>query len=259
MVDVSGILPVIGSAFVGWLQLFIAPLKNLDMLWIIVPVWGVWLFSEFYQEKKGTSFGNAISNGATMLFVGVDWARHVISDFSSGDLAFGWKLMTLAGIAASVLVYGLAIIVLGIKANRLVRVIGRVRETTYFMVMFSPIIYGVEEFSLRNATIMLAFFPVFYALVEIIDRLLPTPRTFEEDEGTNLDKALGIGATGEPALGSDFGQDVFGRQQGQQPFQGSFQNQPFQQQRQQQPSPAHPGMFQQFNQQQQKRKSRGLF
>ena len=141
MVDFSGILPFIGSALVDWLQLFIAPLKNLDMLWIIVPIWGVWLFSEFYQEKKGTSFGNAISNGATMLFVGVDWTRHVISDLTSGDLTFGLKFIMLAAVAASVLIYGLTIIILGIKANRLVRIIGRVRETTYFMVMLSPIIY----------------------------------------------------------------------------------------------------------------------
>ncbi len=242
MVDFSGILPVIGGAFVDWLKLFIAPLENLDMLWIIVPIWGVWLFSEFYQEKKGTSFGNAISNGATMLFVGVDWTRHVISDFSAGNLQFSWKFITLIGIAAGVLIYGLAIIILGIKANRLVKVIGRVRETTYFMVMFSPIIYGVEDFGLRNAAIILAFFPVFYGLIEIIDRLLPTPRTFEEDEGAKLDKELGIGTTGAPGLSNNFGPEVFGGQQ------------PPQQQWQQQPYPAYPGRFQQFNQQQQKRR-----
>ncbi len=243
MVDFSGVLLVIVRAFVDWLQLFVAPLRNLDMLWIIVPIWGVWLFSEFYQEKKGTSFGNAISNGATMLFVGVDWTRHVISDLTSGSAVLGFKSVTLMALAAAVLVYGLSIIILGIKANRLVRLIGRVRETTYFMVMFSPIIYGVEGFTLRNAAIILAFFPVFYIIIEIIDRLLPTPRTFEEDEGANLDKELGIGKTGATALGSDFGQDVFGRQQ------------PPQQQWQQQPYPAYPGRFQQFNpQQQQKRR-----
>ena len=243
MVDFSGILPVIGSAFVDWLQLFVAPLKNLDMLWIIVPIWGVWLFSEFYQEKKGTSFGNAISNGATMLFVGVDWARHVISGLSAGNLIVGLKFITLVAVSAAVLIYGLAIIILGIKANKLVRIIGRVRETTYFMVMFSPIIYGVEEFSIRNATVILAFFPAFYILVEILDRLLPTPKIFEEDEGANFDKEFGIGSANSPPLSSDFGSDVFGRQQ-----------QP-QQQWQQGAYPPYPNQFQQFKpQQQQKRK-----
>ena len=243
MVDFSGILPFVGSALVDWLQLLIAPLKNLDMLWIIVPIWGVWLFSEFYQEKKGTSFGNAISNGATMLFVGVDWARHVITGLSAGNLTVGLKFITLVGIAAGVLVYGLAIIILGIKANKLVRIIGRVRETTYFMVMFSPIIYGVEEFSLRNASVILVFFPAFYLLIELFDRLLPTPKIFEEDEGAGLDKALDIGGAGAPGLGSDFGPEIFGRQQQEQ------------QQLQQGAYPPYPNQFQQFKpQQQQKRK-----
>ena len=152
------------------------------MLWIIVPIWGVWMFSEFFQEKKGTSFGNAISNGATMLFVGVDWARYIIRQLSASNLELGGKSITLMVVAAAVLIYGLAIILLGIKANRLVRVIGRVRETTYFMVMFSPVIYGVEDLSLRTVAVILAFFPVFYIIVEIFDRLMPTPNTFEEDE-----------------------------------------------------------------------------
>ena len=182
MIDFLGLLPFIRDALFDWLNLFASPLKNLDMLWIIVPIWGVWVFSEFFQEKKGTSFGNAISNGATMLFVGVDWMRHAISGLAAGNLTFGIKYLTLMAISAGILIYGLAIIFLGIKANRLVRIIGMVRETTYFMVMFSPVIYGVEDFSLRTVAIILAFFPVFYIIVEIFDRLMPTPQSFEADE-----------------------------------------------------------------------------
>ena len=239
MVDVSGFLPIVGSAFVDWLQLFVAPLKNLDMLWIIVPIWGVWLFSEFFQEKKGTSFGNAVSNGATMLFVGVDWTRYVIRQLSAGNLELGVKSVTLIVVAAAIILYGLTIIVLGIKANRLVRMIGRVRETTYFMVVFSPVIYGVENLSLRTAAVILAFFPVFYIIIEIIDRMLPTPRTFEAEEERGLEAGFGkgtgsagLGGLQTPALpGSDFGQDVFGtgQQQGRQGL-GGFPNYNFPQQ-----------------------------
>ena len=208
MIDISGVLPFVRDAFFDWLSLFGSPLKNLDMLWIIVPIWGVWVFSEFFQEKKGTSFGNAISNGATMLFVGVDWMRHTISQLTAGNMAFGSKYITLIAVSAGVLVYGLSIIFLGIKANRLVRIIGRVRETTYFMVMLSPIIYGVEDLSLRTVAVILAFFPVFYIIVEIFDRLMPTPNTFEEDElnknisGNLNDDILGIGGGSQASLQS---------------------------------------------------------
>jgi hypothetical protein len=222
MVDFSGFLPVVGEAFADWLKLFIAPAQKLDMLWIIVPIWGVWIFSEFYQEKRGTSFGNAISNGATMLFVGVDWTRYVIRQLSAGELTFGIKTVTLMAVAAVVLIYGLLIIILGIKANKLVRFIGRVRETTYFMVMFSPVIYGVEVLSIRTAAIILAFFPIFYIIIEVVDRFLPTPKTFEADEELtkDFDKGLGVG------------NDVFGagQQNSQYGSQFGFPQQPQQQQ-----------------------------
>lgn len=210
MVDFSGFLPVVGGAFVDWLKLFIAPAQKLDMLWIIVPIWGVWIFSEFYQEKRGTSFGNAISNGATMLFVGVDWTRYVIRQLSAGELAFGVGAAALLTVAAVVLIYGLLIIILGIKANKFVRLIGRVRETTYFMVIFSPVIYGVEVLSVRTAAIILAFFPVFYIIIEVIDRFMPTPRAFEADEELTKDFDKGLGVGNESGVGSDFGSDVFG-------------------------------------------------
>lgn len=238
MVDLLGILPVIGSAFVDWLQLFIAPLKNLDMLWIIVPVWGVWLFSEFFQEKKGTSFGNAITNGAVMLFVGVDWVRYIIRQISSGNASLSSGSVTELVVSVAIILVSITIILLGIRGNRIVKLLGRARESMYLLLMFTPIVYGVVEFTFRNLLLIMAFFPVFYAVIELLDRVLPTPRTYElEEEGKGLGMDAGLGQ-----LGSDFGPDVFGSQQ------------PPQQQWQRQPYPAYPGRFQQFNPQQQQRK-----
>ncbi|MBI3037191.1 hypothetical protein HYY73_05595 [Candidatus Woesearchaeota archaeon] len=216
MVDFLGFLPVVGWAFVDWLKLFIAPLKNFEMLWIIIPIWGVWLFSEFFQEKKGTSFGNAITNGATMVFVGVDWTRYVIRQISAGSASLGADSVTKMGLAAAIIILGAFIIVMGIKARSFVRLIGRVRETTYLMLMFSPVVYNVVELTLRNIAVILAFFPLFYILIEVLDKVLPTPHMFELEEEEMLDKeisgkgAAGTGGVGLSGLGSDFGSDVFG-------------------------------------------------
>ena len=49
------------SLFLVWGGILIAPVLNPSLLWIIVPVWLSWFFAEFFQEKKSTSFGNAIS------------------------------------------------------------------------------------------------------------------------------------------------------------------------------------------------------
>lgn len=232
MVDVSGFLPMVGGAFVDWLKLFAAPLKNLDMLWIIIPIWGVWVFSEFFQEKKGTSFGNAITNGAVMLFVGVDWIRYIMRQIGSGSASFGVESATEIGISVVIIVTSLSIIILGIKGHSFVKVIGRARESTYVLLMFTPIIYGVVEFDFRILAIILAFFPFFYVLVEILDRILPNPQTFDLDEEGKLDKSLGIGNLGAGGLQDDFSPDVFGAGR-QQPQQYSYHppQQPSQQQK----------------------------
>ncbi len=241
MADFSGFLPVVGSAFVDWLRMFVAPLKNLEMLWIIIPIWGVWVFSEFFQEKKGTSFGNAVTNGATLVFVGIDWIRYVVRQISGGSLSFGVESASKFAVAAAIIVFGLLIIIMGIKGRGLVRLLGRVRETTYTMLMFSPVVYGVIDFSLRNLAIILAFFPLFYILIEILDRVVPTPHMFELEEEEMLDKeissgkvAAGAGGAGLGGLGSDFGQDVFGQSsQFQQPPMQTMQQQQQQWQQQQ--------------------------
>ncbi len=209
MFDLSILLSWFGHSIVEWLGIFAAPLQKPDMLWIIVPVWGVWIFSEFYQEKKGTSFGNAISNGATMLFVGVDWMRYVIRQIASGEVILAAKSIALLAVAGAVLFYGLSIIILGIKGRRLAKVVGRVRETTYFMVMFSPVIYGVKDLTVGIGIVIAAFFPLFYILVEIIDRLLPTPQAFDLDEESSLDKEMQFGTSEKTPLQDDFTQSPF--------------------------------------------------
>ncbi|MBI2145279.1 hypothetical protein HYU18_03050 [Candidatus Woesearchaeota archaeon] len=210
MVDFSGLLPLIGGAFVDWLRLFIAPLKNPDMLWIIVPIWGVWVFSEFFQEKKGTSFGNAITNGAVMLFVGVDWIRYILRQFSAGTLTFGVESATEIAISGMIILVSFAIILLGIKGHGIVKFIGRARESTYLLLMFTPVIYGVVEFNFRILATVIFFFPIFYVVVEIFDRVLPNPETFDIEEGEKLDRELGLGSDSNFAAQNSFpGQSDF--------------------------------------------------
>lgn len=210
MVDVSGFLPVVGGAFVDWLRIFAAPFENLDMLWIIVPIWASWLFAEFFQEKKGTSFGNAISNGVIMLFVGIDWVRYIIRQLNAEIASLGVESFIKLAIAAFIIFFGLLIIFLGVKAKPIVKAIGRVREVTYLMLMFTPIIYGVVELGFRTLLVILAFLPLFYIVIEILDRLLPTPKAFEAEEEEKEEKGLGLGkGAGFGGLSSDFGQDVF--------------------------------------------------
>jgi hypothetical protein len=71
-----------------WGAILIAPIMSPSLLWIIVPVWLSWFFSEFFQEKRSTSFGNAISNGVVPLWVGIDWTRFLVTGLIEKEIAF---------------------------------------------------------------------------------------------------------------------------------------------------------------------------
>lgn len=163
--------------FIGWISLFLAPIKDPNMLWILVPVYLNWFFSEFYQEKKGTSFGNAISNAFVAVWAGFDWSRTL---FNTGPNIVTHFYIKVA-LAVVMLIYGAYIMVQCIKARKNIILLGRIRVVTYFILMFTPLFYGVIPLSFSIIFVMLLFFPLYYFVIEFIDWLVPDPRAFVAD------------------------------------------------------------------------------
>ncbi|HLC74636.1 MAG TPA: hypothetical protein VJH88_02140 [Candidatus Nanoarchaeia archaeon] len=169
-------------------KILIAPITHLDMLWIIIPVYLNWVLSEIYQEKKGTSFGNAIANGFVALWVGVDWMRITVDLLSAKGVKLAAvlpKALPKMGFAALMGVYGLGIIIMGMKGSKFVSYLGRVREVTYLTIMITPIFYGIVEPTLGVLLSIAAFFPLFYGIVELLLYMIPTPRVYEEEKNQN--------------------------------------------------------------------------
>ncbi len=173
-----------------WAALFAAPLKDFSMLWIIIPLYLNWIFSEFYQEKKGTSFGNAITNGVTLLWVGADWGKTTMQMVQAGQIAFDATFALKILIAFLTLGYGLLIIILGVKLSKLEKYLGRVRVITYFALMATPIFYGVVAPEFLTIAAMLLFAPLFYIVIEMVDRVMPSPRTYDEDSMPSLGASM---------------------------------------------------------------------
>src|SRR3989338_2042537 len=165
-----------------WLNVFLVSFTNLSTLWIIVPIWLSWFFAEFFQEKQGTSFGNAISNGVIPFWVGIDWVRQVTAQLINAQINLGVLTIGKYFLSALVMAYGLTIIILGIKKKEIIKYLGRIREVTYVLVVFTPFIYGEIEPSFIYFLSALLFFPIFYGIIEIIDRLTPEPVSLKEDE-----------------------------------------------------------------------------
>ncbi len=191
---------VIG-AFRDWISLFTAPLQNWGMLWIIIPVYLGWAFTEFYQEKKGTSYGNAISNGIIVLWVGIDWARTTFNIMQEKGFGLDSVLLTKLFISALMFAYGLLIITHAIKAKKASFYIGKIRLVTYIIVMFTPIFYDAVHLTFSVLLAVILFFPLFYIFIEILDFLIPDPKALREDLGENsADEGFkGFQASGYPA------------------------------------------------------------
>jgi hypothetical protein len=167
-----------------WIEtMFVLPFRNLDMLWLLVPVWLTWFFSEFFQEKSGTSLGNAITNAVLIVWGSIDCARQTANLISQKVIHDSLpQIIARFGLLILLFTYGFIIIRLGIRGNPLVKKIGRVRVVTYVFAMFVPIFYNAIQFSLEHFLATLIFFPLFYFTIELLDRVVPDPKAIQEDK-----------------------------------------------------------------------------
>ena len=183
--SVLSILSFLGSQLLQWFYIFYAPFTDLNVVWILIPIYLNWIVSEIWLEKRFTSYGNAISNGVTVFWVGIDWARQITHTLTYGQL-IDWTLYAKITINSLLLAYGIIVVYFGIKARSFIHYLGRVRVMTYFMLMFTPLMYGLIPSTLGTFLRIFLFLPLFYIVIEIIDRITPDPKTYEED-GTQKD------------------------------------------------------------------------
>lgn len=172
-------LLVLWNLFLHWLAIFAAPLKEPEMFWIIIPIWINWFFTEFFQEKHGTSFGNAVSNGAIAILASIDWTRYLYRLLVDNAIQFTFGVFLKLLVALAVFVYGVFVIIAGIRIKSIVFFIGRIRWVTYILLMVTPIVYNVIKLDLRTFTAITLFFPLYYLVIEIFDRITPEPKVYE--------------------------------------------------------------------------------
>lgn len=172
----------IWNLFKLWLStIFVTPFQNIDMLWLLVPIWIAWFFAEFFQEKIGTSMGNAITNAVVILWGSIDCTRKTLQLMSEKILTNWMDLAMRFGFILLLFIYGAIIVILGWKGNKIIKYIGRVRVVTYVFAMFVPIFYNAIPFSIEHIIAALLFFPVFYFVIELIDHYTPNPKAITED------------------------------------------------------------------------------
>jgi len=179
---IAVIFSFIWSLLQIWLYSFYVSFTNSETIWIIIPIWLSWFFTEFFQEKKGTSFGDAISNGVVPFWVGIDWMRQLTLQLTSDEIIFSSLVFVKYLISVLILIYGFIIIAFGIKGKDFIKYFGRIREVTYILAVLTPFVYGLITPSYRYFLSVIIFFPVFYFIVEFIDRLTPEPTIYKKEK-----------------------------------------------------------------------------
>ena len=193
------IVTYIWDLFKLWINtLFVTPFTTTDMLWLLVPVWLGWFFAEFFQEKTGTSMGNAISNAVIVLWGSIDCARQTTRFIAEGIVRSTWSIVIRFGIIALVFAYGAFIVWLGWKGNKLIKYIGRIREVTYVFAIFTPVFYNALPLNWNHIIAAVLFFPLFYFAIEILDRYTPNPKAIIED----MNETSQSSSAGQSALGA---------------------------------------------------------
>jgi hypothetical protein len=143
---------------------------NLEMLWTLIPVYVNWLVVNSYQEKRGTPFGNAVANGFVCLWTGMDWTKTLFRDINSGAN----QLPAFSAILPLfIFIYGVLVIIQGFRGKRIAKYIGRVREVSYFIIVLTPLFYGLIEPDVITLIAILVFFPPAYLISELIARFTP--------------------------------------------------------------------------------------
>ena len=197
-----------------WLTtLFIIPFRFADMLWLLIPIWATWFFAEFFQEKKGTSMGNAITNSVIVLWGSVDCTRQTVRLITEGTLTSVGDIVLRFLIIALIFGYGVTIVTLGLKGNKVIKYIGRVREVTYAFAVFAPVFYNAVPLTFTHVIAAVLFFPLFYFIIELLDRYTPNPKAVVEDlaeKGKGEEKGFeGLGE--EKPLGEEEGLEGLGK------------------------------------------------
>ncbi|MFH1181492.1 MAG: hypothetical protein V1702_00885 [Candidatus Woesearchaeota archaeon] len=143
-----------------------------------------WLvFRRVFQEKTGTSIGNAMSNATIIIWASVDCTRQTVALMSGGEITGFWSIFARFAIIAMLFGYGLLVVVLGIKGSTIVRKIGRIKAVTYVFAIFIPVLYNYAALTWSHIIAAVIYFPVFYFALEIIDRITPDPKAIVHDKG----------------------------------------------------------------------------
>ncbi len=162
--------------------------QDSNILWILIPIFFVGIITDKYQEEFGTSLGNAISNGALIIFTAFTWLQLISTRGENFpiDVTISQLLFTLFIIS-----YGFAIVASGFETGKFAKKYGRIRVITFMLMFFTIMVYIPYLYNFISIIIFVLLFPLYYALITHIIKKLPSAASKNrvEHDGSTLESA----------------------------------------------------------------------
>ncbi len=144
-------------------------LQDSNFLWLIIPIFFIGVITDKYQEEFKTSVGNAISNGALIIFTGFSWLQ-IISTRENfpQDIILSQILFSIF-----VICYGFSIIASGFRSGEFARVYGRIRVITFMLMFFTMMITTPILYNFISILLFVLLFPFYYAFITELIKIMP--------------------------------------------------------------------------------------
>ena len=145
--------------------------QDSNILWLLIPIFFIGIITDKYQEEFGTSVGNAISNGALIIFTGFSWLQLITSrgpEFPP-DIAFAQIFFTIFIIS-----YGFSIVASGFRKGEFAKKYGRIRVITFMLIFFTMMIYVPLLFNFVSIILFVLLFPFYYAFITELIKVMPS-------------------------------------------------------------------------------------
>ncbi len=152
--------------------------QDSNILWLIIPIFFIGLITDKYQEEFGTSVGNAISNGALIIFTGFSWLQLITSRGINFPVDVTLSQTILTGF---IIFYGLSIVFSGFLKGIFAKTYVRIRVITFILIFFTIIIYVTILYNFVSVILFVLLFPFYYAFITELIKVLPSARSKNQE------------------------------------------------------------------------------
>jgi len=172
--DLEAIKFFLVTVLINAKDIFLAPLSDFDVFWTLLPVYVSWIQAEFFVEREKTSYANAFTNGFAMIWASANWLKYLIDTPSQAN---DFKLF----VSVLFIIYGISVWINAYLGKKIAVLIGKQVLISFFIIVFSPYIFGIVDLNLSNFTSMLLVFFFILFIFSILKRVLPEPKGIVED------------------------------------------------------------------------------